>query len=487
MFPERPLLTFMVTMSNLPRQFVLFCVLLAAGNCEGGDASKPSPSEGPSGLIQFLTTPDHTRLFTRVNDGIQGFDASRSVTLSIDRDAARQEIVGFGFAVTGGSASHIHAMSRTARTALLRELFSTDDSSIGMSFIRISVGASDLDAKAFSYNDDPNDPEHKGFSLGPHLEHLIPVLREILTVNPEIKIMASPWSAPSWMKTNGSFKGGSLSKEHRDEYAAYLVKYIEAMRQHGIAIHYLSIQNEPLHDGNNPSMHMSAEEQAVFIKGHLGPALAAGGHDVKLVAYDHNADKIEYPMAVLGDEAAAAYLDGSAYHLYGGNIDALTRVHEAYPDKNLYFTEQWYSAQGDFTGDFRWHMRNVLIGSMRNWCRAVIEWNLSSNPAFQPHTPGGCDSCLGAITIDGDTVRRNAGYYVIAHASKFVRPGSVYLPTKAPSSLRSAAFLTPGNKVVLIALNDSSESCSFNVQDGDNAFSTTLVGGAAATFVWDAD
>ncbi len=463
---------------------LLFTPLLLLG-CDSDGASGSDTEFNPEDVLQYLTTPNGANLFTQVDGQTQAFEATESTTITIQRNAPRQEIDGFGFAVTGGSAQHLNSMSAPARAALLDELFGTGTSSIGLSFIRISVGASDLDATAFSYNDNPNDPEHTGFSLGSHLTHLVPILQEILAVNPDIKIMASPWSAPSWMTTNNSFVGGSLAPQHRDTYAAYLVKYIEVMQAQGIDIDYLTVQNEPLHEGNNPSMGMSAQEQAIFVKDHLGPAMAASGLNVKLIAYDHNADNIDYPISVLNDEAAAAYLDGSAFHLYGGSIDALTQVHNAHPDKNIYFTEQWYNAQGDFMGDFQWHMRNVVIGSMRNWSRAVIEWNLSSNPALQPRTPGGCTLCLGAITIDGDTVQRNAGYYVIAHASKYVRPGSSYLPTETEGLLQSAAFLTPNNKVVLIVLNDDSRRQEFNVREGENTFSTSLASGAAATLVWD--
>jgi glucosylceramidase len=469
------------------RVLVVLGVALVVGGYGVARVSATGPKNVPPAVTTFQTIPDGAHLFAQPSGRIQAYDAHHPVTIEIHRDAPRQEIAGFGFAVTGGSASHLRAMSAPARAALLEELFGQGDGSIGMSLIRISLGASDLETRPFSYNENPDDLDHEGFSLGPHLEHLIPVLQEILAVNPDLEIMASPWSAPSWMKTNGSFVGGSLAEEYRDAYAAYIIKYLEVMDQYGIQIDYLTVQNEPLYTGNNPSMYMSAQEQAIFIRDHLGPAMMKSGQAVRLVGYDHNADRIDYPLRVLADDEAATYLDGFGFHLYGGTIDALSGVHYAHPNKSLYFTEQWYGADGDFASDFRWHMRNVIIGSMRNWCRAVIEWNLSSNPDLEPHTPGGCDSCLGAITLDGDLVTRNAGYYVIAHASKFVRPGSVYLPTDDMSPLLSAAFLAPGNKMVLIVLNDSDEGRSFNVQEGEHAFSTTLAGGAAATFVWDAN
>ncbi len=446
------------------------------------DTGAPTPS-----VTHYLTLADGSVRFASVQDQVRAVDPTVTDTLAIDAEQTRQDIVGFGFALTGGSAEHIHGMSDTARANLLNELFGVEADGVGMSFIRISVGASDLEAAAFSYNDNAEDPEHNGFSLGPHLEHLLPVLGEILAINPEITVLASPWSAPSWMKDNDSFVGGSLLAEHRDTYAAYLVRYVQEMATHGVDVDYLTIQNEPLYGENNPSMTMNASEQALFVKNHLGPAFVTGGLDTKLVAYDQNPNIISYPLAVLDDADAAQYLDGTAYHLYGGSTDELSTVHEAHPDKHVYFTEQWYGAGGDFTADFHWHLRHVLLGSVRNWSRGVIEWNLSSNPSLTPHTPGGCSECLGAVTIDGDAVTRNPGYYTIAHASRFVRPGSVYLPTEAPEGLISAAFTTPDRRRVLIVLNDTSTDRTFNVTDRAGSFSTQLVSGAAATFMWVAD
>jgi len=468
----------------------ILLLLLALCACRGGTDPKASANDtathAPS-VTHHLTLADGSLQFSSVRDQIQDRDPALTDTIAIDAGQTRQDMVGFGFALTGGSAEHIHGMSDAARASLLGELFGVDSDGIGLSFIRISVGASDLDPVAFSYNDNPGDPEHSGFSLGPHLEHLVPVLGEILAINPDIAIMASPWSAPSWMKDNGSFVAGELLAEHRDTYAAYLVRYVQEMDAYGVDVDFLTIQNEPLWGGNNPSMIMTAPDQALFVKGHLGPAFVAQGLDTKLVAYDQNPNILEYPLAVLGDADAAQYLDGTAFHLYGGSTDDLSTMHEAHPDKHVYFTEQWYDANGDFTSDFHWHMRNVLLGSVRNWGRGVIEWNLSSNPSLTPHTTGGCSECLGAVTIDGDVVTRNAGFYTMAHASRFVRPGSVYLPTEAPEGLVSAAFTTPDGGRVLIVLNDTGSDRAFNVTDSAGAFSTTLVAGAAATFVWGAD
>jgi glucosylceramidase len=296
--------------------------------------------------------------------------------------------------------------------------------------------------------------------------------------------MASPWSAPAWMKTNGSARGGSLQPKYYAVYAQYFVKYLQAMRDQGILIDAVTVQNEPMHDGNNPSMLMSALQQAEFVKLHLGPALAQAGLKTKIVIWDHNCDRPDYPISVLNDAMANPYVDGSAFHLYAGDISALSQVHAEFPLKNLYFTEQWTGANGSFGGDLSWHTKNVIIGSMRNWSRNALEWNLASDPALQPHTPGGCSQCLGALTIGNSTVVRNVSYYIIAQASKFVPAGSVVVASNLVASLPNVAFLTPDQKKVLIVLNESANSKKMNIIQGDRKISYTLSGGSVATFCW---
>lgn len=409
-------------------------------------------------------------------------------TITVDDSPKFQRIDGFGWALTGGSAGHLQQMSPAARTALLKELFTADAKNIGGSYLRLSIGASDLDEKVFSYNDLPagqTDTAMEHFDLGHDRIAVIPVVKEILAIYPAIKIMGSPWSPPVWMKTNNDARGGSLKPEYYSAYAKYFVKYIQAMKAEGIRIDAITVQNEPLHPGNTPSLLMLAQDQAIFIKNHLGPAFKKAGIDTKIIIYDHNADKPEYPISILNDPEAKQYIDGSAFHLYGGKIEALSQVHEAHPDKNLYFTEQWVGAPGNMKRDIAEHVRNLIIGATRNWSRTVIEWNLSSNPQLKPHTDrGGCDRCLGAITIDQDSVKRNPAYYIIAHAGKFVRPGSVRIASNIPTALPNVAFKNPQGKTVLIVLNDGKETATFDVRFKKKAFTATLNPGAMATYIW---
>ncbi|MDB5264285.1 MAG: glucosylceramidase, partial [Adhaeribacter sp.] len=279
-------------------------------------------------------------------------------------------------------------------------------------------------------------------------------------------------------------KGGSLKPEWYDAYAQYFVKYIQGMQAEGIRIDAITIQNEPLHPGNNPSLLMLPEDQAAFIKKSLGPAFKGARLNTKIIIYDHNADRPDYPITILNDPEAKQYIDGSAFHLYGGTIDALSKVHEAHPDKNLYFTEQWTGAPGNFAADLTWHVRNLIIGATRNWSRNVLEWNLAADPQQQPHTPGGCTACLGAITLDGNKVIRNSAYYVIAHAAKFVRPGSVRVASNMPDKLPNVAFKTPANQNVLIVQNDQATAQTFNIGYQGKILTTSLPAGAVGTYVW---
>ncbi len=381
-----------------------------------------------SNIDFWLTTGDKTSLLEK-KEISSSAEKSESI-LTIDTTKQYQSIDGFGYALTGGSAMLINTKLNPAqRDSLLKELFTTKANGIGISYIRISVGASDLDDHVFSYDDLPagkTDPTLAKFSLAPDQTHLIPVLKQIIALQPNIKIMASPWSSPVWMKTNNLPKGGSLKKEYYSTYANYLTKYIQEMAKEGITIDALTIQNEPENPKNTPSLVMTAEEQNEFIKKHFGPAFQTAGIKTKIVLFDHNCDHPEYPISILNDAETKPFVDGSAFHMYVGEIDAMSKVHDAHPDKNLYFTEQWTSGKGNFDGDLKWHVKTLIIGATRNWSRNVLEWNLAADPNFNPHTgDGGCDLCQGALTIADSSVARNVSYYIIAHASKFVTPGSL--------------------------------------------------------------
>lgn len=433
----------------------------------------------------WLTTPDRQTLLQKQNISLLFSNTTnQNSTINVDSTTQYQSIDGFGFALTGGSATLINQLTAAQQSALLTELFATDSASIGISYLRISIGASDLSASDFTYDESSTaDVNLQNFSIDMEKTDLIPVLKKIIAINPTIKIIASPWTAPTWMKTNKSFSQGSLDTAYYSVYAQYFVKYIQAMQQQGITIEAITPQNEPLNANNNPSMVMQPNEEDNFVKNNLGPAFKTVGLTTKIVVYDHNADRTDYPLTILADQAAYPYVDGSAFHLYAGDISALTPVHTAYPNKNLYFTEIYTASTGSFSGDLSWHINNIIIGATRNWCRNVIEWNLASDPSFGPHTNGGCSTCQGALTI-GSFISRNVSYYIIAHASKFVRPGAVRIASDNNTTLPNVAFKNTDGSKVLIVLNNATTAQTFNIKFNLKIVTTTLNAGAVATYKW---
>ena len=467
--------------------FLTYFIVSCSSNSNNNEVTI-TPEESSilySNVSLFITKPDQSELLNLQPTNVPLFSENINFSITINPDLMYQEMDGFGFALTGGSAFHLNNMSPSERSSIINELFSEDN--LGISYLRVSIGASDLDAEPFTYNDLSNgdtDENLDHFSIAKDQENLIPVLKEILTVNPNIKILGSPWSAPSWMKTNNHSIGGNLKTEYFATYANYFVKYIKAYESEGITINAITVQNEPHHDSNNPSMYMEPTHQALFIKDHLGPAFESENIETKIIIWDHNANNPWYATSILEDPEANPYIDGSAFHLYSGTIDNLSIVRNLHPDKNLYFTEQWVGVNSEFGDNLLWHIRELIVGATRNWCKTVLEWNLSSNSRLEPHTPGGCTECLGGITIDGDNVKRNVGYYIIGHASKFVRPGSHRIASNYSEELPNVAFKTPEGKIVVIVVNNSRIDKSFNIKTPGDSVSTSLSAGAVGTYVW---
>jgi glucosylceramidase len=437
-----------------------------------------------------LTVVDRSALFAQQDQPLPFGKAQAGVPVVTVNDMQRfQPVEGFGFALTGGSAQLLMQMSPQRRHSLLQQIFSTEGDGIGVSYLRVSIGSSDMNDHVYSYDDQPpgqTDPDMARFSLAPDRECVIPALKEILAIDPQIKILGSPWSAPAWMKTNGAVKGGHLKPEYYSAYAQYFVKYIEAMKAEGITLTAITVENEPLNPKNTPSMAMFAEEEDAFIGKYLGPAFTKAGIKTEIQIYDHNPDVTSYASSILADPAASQYVIGTAFHLYGGAVDALTQMHNAYPNKNLYMTEQ--SVTGRPHSDtiaIAEPVSRVLIGATRNWSRNVLLWNLAADSHFGPHTnDGGCAMCAGAITLDGDKATFNVAWYAMAHFSKFVRPGSVRIGSTELEQLSTVAFLTPDGKIVLVAANTGNFPRTFQIEYHGSYLATTLHSESVGTYIW---
>jgi len=463
----------------------------------------------------WVTNPDRSSLFQKAPDPIPFRNSpARGPLIVIDPAQQMQSIDGFGYALTGGSAELLMKMAPEARARILRQIFSTDANNLGVSYLRVTIGASDLNSIVYSYDDLPpgeTDPTLAKFDLGEDRKHVLPILQQILALAPGIRILASPWSAPAWMKTNNSVRGGALKEDCYPAYALYLVRYIQAMQKEAVAIDAITIQNEPLNSKNTPSMQWQLNQQLVFLRDHLYPAFTRAGLKTKVVLFDHNLDRPDYPLALLSDPVISRFADGSGFHHYGGDMGAMTKVHLARPDKNIYFTEQMITERpGSPAIAIAPTVKRMIVDTTRNWSRNVILWNLAADPENKPHTDnGGCPMCQGAITIDKDAVSLNLAYYTIAHASKFVRPGSVRIgstnrgdPTVAltedeerpglkrmavienTQALPNVAFKTPEGKIVLIVANDTQAVSSFAVQHNGQFANVRLNPGAVGTYVW---
>jgi len=470
----------------------------------------------PGDVESWVTRPDRSSLFEKQSDTIH-FKNRQSGwvrTIVVDDRTAYQEMDGFGFALTGGSAEHLINMSAGVREKILKEMFGTGEKEMGFSYIRLTIGASDLNSFVYSYNDLPEgerDDALEKFDLGQDLNDVIPMMKEILAIKPGIRIMASPWSAPAWMKETYNVKGARLRKDCYGVYALYFVKYLQEMKKEGIPIDAVTLQNEPLNSNNTPSMPWLPEEQEEFLAQYLIPAFHSAGLHTRLILFDHNLDRIDYPLALLQNPVISEYADGSGFHHYAGSMEAMTTLHMARPDKNLYFTEQMVIEDPeDEEIKIASQVKRMIIDVTRNWSKNVILWNLAADPLNDPHTDnGGCPMCQGAITIDGDHVRRNIAYYTIAHASKFVPPGSVRIASTNTGDrtveltrdeqrqlirrvaimdntpvLPNVAFKTPEGKIVLIVANNTFDTQAFQIQYNGKYVVISLEPGAAGTYIW---
>jgi glucosylceramidase len=409
-------------------------------------------------------------------------------TIQIDTTTTYQRMDGFGAALTGSSAFLLKNLPAHQRDSILRDLFDPQKG-IGINYLRLTIGSSDFNIGIYSYADGGT---IESFAI-PERDRidLLPVLKEILAINPTIKILASPWSAPAWMKKNNSMLGGSLrGPEVYADFAEYFVRYVKAFAAEGITIDAITLQNEPMHQTNGyPTMLMEWTEQNEIIRDYLGPAFKANNLSTKIIIWDHNFDMSYYPMNILNDPVTRTFVDGTGWHGYGGNASAIDRVQEAHPDKNVYFTEQSGGGWNTDTpmGNMFYYMREFLMASVNRGSKNFIMWNLALNPDHGPTTTsGGCQNCRGVITIRPDgSYLRNEEYFLIGHFSKFVRLNAVRVEnstTNPVGGVTVSSFMnTDGSKVVVV-MNRSGNKLKYAVRCGDRKFAYEQYNESVVTF-----
>jgi glucosylceramidase len=439
----------------------------------------------------WLTTADQKHKLEPQKDVASAGKAKGDETIVIDTSKHFQTIQGFGAAMTDASAEMISRLPEDRRRALMEELFGRKNGGLGFSFTRLTVGASDFSRTHYSFDDSPGnapDPELRHFSIAPAQQYVIPRMREALAINPDLKVLISPWSAPAWMKLNRSLIKGQLNPQYYPVFGEYFARTVEAYNRAGVPVAMLTIQNEPDFEPEDyPGMRVNSPDRAVIIGQHVGPALRAHGLKTQILDYDHNWDDPQMPLTVLADPRARQYVAGVAWHCYEGDVPAQTPVHDAYPDKDAWQTEcsggDWSPKWSDSLG---WMTEKLIIGATNNWARGSLTWNLALDPANGPHH-GGCTGCRGVVTIDPATggITRNVEYYVLGHASRYVFPGAYRVATKYGKGIEAAAFLNPDGSRVAILHRTSGDAPVTIALDGQR-YVIPLAVGSVATLRWSA-
>jgi len=469
-----------------------------------GENVASTSKNNTSGKVNILTTTnDRSKDLYKENISFASVSSVLPSEIKLDPAIRYQKMDGFGAAVTGSSSFNLLKMDKKDREKFLRETFDPVNG-LGYSYIRISIGCSDFSLSEYTCCDTPG---IENFSLqSEEIDYVIPVLKEVLKINPDIKILGSPWTCPRWMKVNNlvdlqpfnSWTSGQLNPKYYQDYAIYFVKWINDFENAGIKIDAITPQNEPLNRKNSASLYMGWEEQRDFIKTALGPQIKNAGLHTKIYAFDHNYnyDDMEsqqgYPLNIYKDKEAAQYITGAAYHDYGGDIKELIRVHEAQPDKELIFTETSIGTWNDglnLEKRLIHDMEFVALGTVNNWCKGVIVWNLMLDWDRGPWREEGCKTCYGAVDIidsNYKTIRKNSHYYIIGHLSAVVKPGATRIGVNSnlEDGFVYSAFENTDGSYALVLLNKNEESKEISITDGTNHFTYTVPAKAVVSYRW---
>ncbi|WP_291858036.1 glycoside hydrolase family 30 beta sandwich domain-containing protein [Marinilabilia sp.] len=483
-------------------------MFMSCGSCskENDEVNKPDDQEKPEvvggDVTIFTTTGNRAYDFQRGAVDFSETSNMSPTTITLVPSVKYQKMNGFGAAITGSSCFNLMQMEPADREEFLKQTFSHEEG-MGYSYVRIAIGCSDFSLSEYTCCDTPG---IENFSLqSEELDYVIPILKEILAINPDLKILGSPWTPPRWMKVNNltdlqpfnSWTSGHLNPAYYEDYATYFVKWIQAFAGFGISIDAITPQNEPLNRGNSASLFMGWDEQLEFVK-ELGPALEEAGLEVKLYVFDHNynydnmSEQEDYPVNIYADDEASRYIAGAAYHNYGGHFSELEDIHQKAPEKELIFTETsigtWNDGQ-NLSKRLMDDMEQVAFGTVNNWSKAVIVWNLMLDSNRGPNRSGGCETCYGAVDISNDnykTIVRNSHYYIIGHLSSVVKPGAVRIGTSGYSTdgIIYSAFENTDGSFALVLMNDTNDTKTITISDGSNHFSYPVPSNAVVSYRW---
>ena len=397
-----------------------------------------------------------------------------------------QEILGFGAAFTDAACFTLTRLSSDARRQLFHTLFG--GSQMGLSVSRICVGASDYSQNLYSYDDGPGpDPDLKRFSIDHDRAYILPIIREARAVNPDLWLLASPWSPPGWMKANDSMLGGSMRKTWYAAYAEYLERFLDAYAAAGVPINSLTTQNEvdTDQDGRMPACLWGQEYEIEFVRDHLGPRLAKSGNKTDIWILDHNYNLWGRVLCELEDEQARKFIKGVAWHGYAGTPDAMTRVQKAYPQVPQFWTEGGpdFVKPGYATEWSKWSTE--FTGILRNYARCIIAWNYALDEHGKPNI--GPFDCAGLITVDSKSaaISCSGQYWAMAHFSSHMHRGAKIIESSCDlSDVAHVAALNPSGQHVLVLTNSGTEKRTVSIRSGNSLAEALLPADSVSTLVW---
>jgi glucosylceramidase len=460
--------------------------------------NKSSSSSAQDSDVEVYLTVRNTATRLAKQPGVafsDAADADGRLTLTLDVADLKQEIEGFGAALTGSSAYLMKNMTAAARQKLLKDLFT--DEGIDMKYMRLCIGTSDFSMGNYTYCDDCSPTDLSRFAI-PEIDRrdLLPVLKEILALQPHMRLLGSPWTAPAWMKTNNALYGGYFRTDPAvyNALAQCFVKYVQSYADEGVAIDAITLQNEPWYQTSGyATMFMSPEQQRDVVRDYLGPQFEAAGIATQIQIWDHNFGEVEYPLTVLEDANAKRYVDGVAFHGYSGSPADLDRLTAAHPDMPIYFTEQsgggWNT--DDPIGNMLYYMKDFIIPTINRGSRNFLMWNLALDLNAGPKVEGlgGCGNCRGVVTIQGNSYRVNEEYYLLGHFSKFVKAGAhrvgYTLSAGKPSNVDFSTFLNPDGSKVVVAINQSGAAQTFTVRTNSKNFTYTLSDQSSVSLIYE--
>ena len=458
---------------------------MGASATVAADGSRTQASGSPPSDLQVWTTAGEQRLGRGTPIHWRTGSSSQSAeSIRLDPGKKFQPILGFGGAFTDAACYMFSQLAPVDRGRLFHQMF--HPSQLGLSVCRLCIGSSDYSTKLYSYDDGEPDPELTRFSIEHDREYILPILREARRINPDLFLLASPWSPPGWMKANNSMLGGSMRRKYMDSYAKYFLKFLQAYEAEGVPIQAITIQNEvdTDQDGRMPACIWPQEYEVDFVRNYLGPLLERSGVKTKIWLMDHNYNLWGRAIGELEAENLRKYANAIAWHGYVGRPEWVDRVHELYPDAEMYWTEGGPEyTDPKYTTDWaQWG--STFAGILGHWCRSTIAWNLALDEQGRPNI--GPFSCGGVVTVNSQTkaITYSGQFWALAHYASFIRRGARrFASTSSAKDLfHVACENSDGQRVLVIANPGASRAC--DIQLGTSTANLTLAADSLNTFVW---